>query len=81
MELTAKQHRFVEEYQIDSNATQAAIRAGYKHPDNGRQLLTKTHVAEAVDLAPLAFFFRAAAGFLAPRAIRRPSGAGRQKRA
>ena len=27
--LTAKQQRFVEEYQIDLNATQAAIRAGY----------------------------------------------------
>lgn len=29
MALTAKQHRFVEEYLIDLNATQAAIRAGY----------------------------------------------------
>lgn len=28
-ELTAKQQRFVAEYLIDSNATQAAIRAGY----------------------------------------------------
>jgi phage terminase small subunit len=27
--LTAKQHRFSEEYPKDSNATQAAIRAGY----------------------------------------------------
>ena len=27
--LTAKQRRFVEEYLIDLNATQAAIRAGY----------------------------------------------------
>ena len=29
MTLTPKQQRFVEEYTIDSNATQAAIRAGY----------------------------------------------------
>ncbi len=49
--MTPKQQRFVEEYLIDLNATQAAIRAGYKHPDNGRQLLTKTHVAEAVAVA------------------------------
>ncbi len=27
--LTPKEHRFVEEYLIDLNATQAAIRAGY----------------------------------------------------
>ena len=29
MKLTAKQQRFIEEYLIDLNATQAAIRAGY----------------------------------------------------
>ena len=29
MALTAKQRRFVDEYLIDLNATQAAIRAGY----------------------------------------------------
>jgi phage terminase small subunit len=29
MALTPKQERFVAEYQIDLNATQAAIRAGY----------------------------------------------------
>jgi phage terminase small subunit len=29
MKLTAKQKRFVEEYLVDLNATQAAIRAGY----------------------------------------------------
>lgn len=29
MALTAKQRRFVEEYLVDLNATQAAIRAGY----------------------------------------------------
>lgn len=47
--LTRKQRRFVEEYLVDLNATQAALRAGYKHPDNGRQLLTKTHVAAAIE--------------------------------
>ena len=32
--LTFKQQRFVEEYQVDSNGTQAVLRAGYKtkHP-------------------------------------------------
>jgi len=29
-DLTPKQRRFIEEYLIDLNATQAAIRAGYK---------------------------------------------------
>lgn len=46
--LTDKQERFCEEYLLDLNATAAALRAGYKHPDNGRQLLTKTHVAEHI---------------------------------
>lgn len=35
--MTKKQKRFVEEYLIDLNATQAAIRAGYK-PDNAQQM-------------------------------------------
>lgn len=35
--LTAKQSAFCEEYLIDLNATQAAIRAGYK-PDNAKQI-------------------------------------------
>lgn len=51
MALTPKQQRFVEEYLIDLNATQAAIRAGYsaKTADQqGHQLLKKTLVAEAV---------------------------------
>lgn len=50
-ELTDKQARFVEEYLIDLNATQAAIRAGYspKRADEyGRQLLEKSGVSEAV---------------------------------
>lgn len=42
--LTAKQKLFVEEYLIDMNATQAAIRAGYKNPEIGRQLITKNNV-------------------------------------
>jgi phage terminase small subunit len=49
--LTAKQARFVEEYLIDLNATQAAIRSGYsaKNADKiGSELLGKTRVAEAI---------------------------------
>ena len=49
--LTAKQQRFVDEYLIDLNATQAAIRAGYS-PDTameqGYQLLQKTSVSNAI---------------------------------
>jgi phage terminase small subunit len=50
-ELTPKQARFVQEYLIDLNATQAAIRAGYSAKTAeqiGHQLLKKTSVAEAV---------------------------------
>lgn len=36
MTLTAKQQRFVEEYILDLNATQAAIRAGYSERTAGR---------------------------------------------
>ncbi len=49
--LTPRQARFVEEYLIDLNATQAAIRAGYsaKNADKiGPELLGKTRVAEAI---------------------------------
>ncbi len=46
--MTKKQKRFIEEYLIDLNATQAAIRAGYS-PDTaeqiGYQLLQKTSVS------------------------------------
>lgn len=49
--MTDKQKRFVEEYLIDLNATQAAIRAGYS-PDTaeqiGHQQLKKTSVANAI---------------------------------
>lgn len=49
--MTEKQKRFVEEYLIDLNATQAAIRAGYsvKNADKiGSELLGKTRVREAI---------------------------------
>lgn len=49
--LTAKQERFVEEYLIDLNATQAAIRSGYSAKTAewiGPQLLGKSHVAAAI---------------------------------
>ena len=52
--LTAKQQRFVEEYLIDLNATQAAIRAGYSEKtaeQQGYQLLQKTSVSEAIQEA------------------------------
>lgn len=54
MSLTAKQQRFVEEYLVDLNATQAAIRAGYSEKTadkQGSQLLGKTSIAEAVRVA------------------------------
>jgi len=49
--LTPKQARFVEEYLIDLNAKQAAIRAGYsskRAQEIGYQLLQKTTVQEAI---------------------------------
>lgn len=52
--LTEKQKRFVEEYLVDLNATQAAIRAGYsaKNADKiGYELLGKTGVSEAIRMA------------------------------
>lgn len=52
--MTEKQKRFVEEYLIDLNATQAAIRAGYsvKNADKiGSELLGKTRVQQAVSEA------------------------------
>jgi phage terminase small subunit len=51
MALTPKQARFVEEYLIDLNATQAATRAGYSAKtakQQGSLLLTYTDVQEAV---------------------------------
>lgn len=52
--LTPKQARFVHEYLVDLNATQAAIRAGYK-PSNARQIaadnLSKANIQKAVQEA------------------------------
>jgi phage terminase small subunit len=52
--LTAKQKRFIEEYLIDLNATQAAIRAGYS-PHTAKEIgyenLTKPHIRAHVDKA------------------------------
>ena len=54
MALTAKQQRFVDEYLVDLNATQAALRAGYS-PRSARsigpELLEKPAVAQAVAAA------------------------------
>jgi len=49
--LTDKQERFVEEYLIDLNSTQAAIRAGYSVKSAGKigpELLGKTRISEAI---------------------------------
>ena len=49
--LTAKQQRFIAEYLIDLNATQAAIRAGYSSAtasSAGHGLLRKLEIADAV---------------------------------
>jgi len=54
MKPTPKQQRFVEELMVDSNATQAAIRAGYSEhtaAEQGHQLLQKTSIIEAVQVA------------------------------
>jgi len=54
MKMTAKQHRFVEEYLVDLNATQAAIRAGYSKKTaqtTGWENLSKPIIADAVALA------------------------------
>lgn len=54
-QLNKKQKRFVEEYLIDLNATQAAIRAGYKKSEytdtNANKLLENTRVAEEIEKA------------------------------
>ena len=52
--LTAKQKKFVEEYLIDLNATQAAIRAGYSTEsakEIGCENLTKPNVKVEIDKA------------------------------
>ena len=52
--LTPKQKRFVEEYLIDLNATQAAIRAGYSERTAraiGQENLTKPDIQDAIQKA------------------------------
>lgn len=52
--LTEKQQRFVDEYLIDLNATQAAIRAGYSVKtanEQGCQLLAKLSIQQAISEA------------------------------
>ncbi len=52
--LTDKQKAFIEEYLIDLNATQAAIRAGYSQEsakEIGYENLTKLYVQEAIKAA------------------------------
>ena len=51
MALTAKQQKFVDEYMIDCNATQAAIRAGYSEKTArqiGEQNLSKLDILSAI---------------------------------
>ena len=52
--LTPKQEKFVQEYLIDLNATQAAIRAGYSErtaKSIGQENLTKPDIAAAIEAA------------------------------
>jgi phage terminase small subunit len=52
--LTPKQIRFVHEYQIDMNATQSAIRAGYSKKtarQQGHKLLTRADILEKIQEA------------------------------
>lgn len=50
--MTKKQQRFADEWLIDSNATQAAIRAGYSKDSarqQGQRLLTKADIKQYID--------------------------------
>jgi phage terminase small subunit len=52
--LTPKQRRFVEEYLIDLNATQAAVRAGYREKTArsiGQENLTKPDIQDAIKIS------------------------------
>lgn len=54
MSLTGKQQRFVEEYLVDLNATQAAIRAGYSEKTAysiGDENLKKPEIAKSIQEA------------------------------
>lgn len=53
-ELTPKQQRFIQEYLVDLNATQAAIRAGYSEDTAykiGSENIRKPQIAEAIETA------------------------------
>lgn len=52
--LTPRQERFIQEYMIDLNATQAAIRAGYSEKTAtamGAENLRKPYIRDAIDKA------------------------------
>lgn len=52
MRLTPKQQRFIEEYPVDLNATQAAIRSGYSRKTAfviGYENLRKPHIKAAIE--------------------------------
>ena len=53
-ELTDKQRKFVSEYLVDLNATQAAIRAGFSEKTAGsmaQKLVAKSHIQDAIHAA------------------------------
>ena len=55
--MTPRQRRFVDEYLIDLNGTQAAIRAGYSQKTArqiGQKLLTKVDIQQAISAAQAA---------------------------
>ena len=55
-DLTPRQHRFVQEYLLDLNATQAAIRAGYSRKtaySMGQRLLKNVEIQTALQKAML----------------------------
>ena len=55
--LNDRQQRFVDEYLIDLNGTQAAIRAGYSAKTArqiGQKLLTKVDIQQAISAAQAA---------------------------
>lgn len=55
--LNDRQRRFVDEYLVDLNATQAAIRAGYSQKTArqiGQKLLTKVDIQQAISAAQAA---------------------------
>lgn len=47
--LTIKQKKFADEYIISGNATQAALKAGYKNEVSGRENLQKPTIKEYID--------------------------------